>query len=308
MATEAQQLEALLQSMTDPLADESQNMTGIIYGDNGGGKTITAIKLAKAILEANRRSPNDYILFIDAVNAWRSLKNHPELHGGIKRVKYDGKAQLDLLGTALEAVTMGGDIPGINEIRVVVLDEVSSMTDQDGDVVLLAGAAADKKGEKDPDVLTLPDMGKTTERMRRTVTKLLKQDVSIIMVSHQRQDEDKFVGYKVTRPRFMPKFSGTLREGLDFVAHMTANPEKVGDHVSYVRKLQCNPTKTTVAKTRIGGLGLYADPDTFVQTAVEWMKGHGVDNTTNDVVNDVPAGVSVATSDFAQGEYGIEVQ
>ena len=298
MATANEQLEALLNSMGDPLADKSQNVTGIIYGDNGGGKTITAIKLAKAILEANRRTPEDYVLFIDAVNAWRSLKNHPELHGGIIRAPYEGKSQLDILNVALDAVAAGGKNPLLEKfkrIRVVILDEASSMTDQDGDVVLAAGAAKDD--DKDPDILTQPDMGKTTERMRRTITKLLKQDISVIMVCHQRQDEDKAVGYKVTRPRFMPKFSGTVREGLDFVAHMSAAPEHKEGSIGYARKLQCNPTKTVVAKTRVGGLGLYVTPDVFVPTVVKWMKGEGASNETFEVVNDVPADSTVVKSD-----------
>ena len=298
MATVAQQLDELLGLMTDPLAEDSQNVTGIIYGDNGGGKTITAIRLAKAILDANRKSPDDFVLFIDAVNAWRSLKNHPELQGNVERVPYQGKVQLDTLNMALEAASAGSTNPQIEKfkrIRVVILDEASSMTDQDGDVVLAAGAANDSS--KDPDILTQPDMGKTTERMRRTITKLLKQDISVIMVCHQRQDEDKNVGYKVIRPRFMPKFSGTVREGLDFVAHMTAAPEQRDGTVTYVRKLQCNPTKTVVAKTRVGGLGLYATPEVFVPTVVEWMKGNGKDNDTNVVINDVPSDSDVVRGD-----------
>jgi ribosomal protein S17 len=304
MATANEQLEALLNSMVDPLAEDSQNMTGIIYGDNGGGKTICAIKLAKGILEANRRSPDDYILFIDAVNAWRSLKNHPDLQGDVKRVRYEGKSQLDLLNTVLEAVEAGANLPKIAAIRVIILDEMSSMTDHDGDIVLAAGAKADPN--KDPDVLTQPDMGKTNQRMRRTITTLLKRDVSVIMVCHQRQDEDKAVGYKVTRPRFMPMFNNTVREGLDFVAHMTAEPLKTGDTVTYSRRLQLNPTKTVNAKTRIGGLGLYADPDTFIRTAVEWMKGKGKSNDSLEFIDDTPVDTTEITdaSDYA----GIEIQ
>lgn len=290
MATAAQMLEELLNSMTDPLADESQNVTGIIYGDNGTGKTIVAIELAAAIVEAK----GGKILFVDAVNAWRSFKNHPDLiarvDGKFKRVPYQGKAQLDLITQAIEA-----KVPQFADYKVIILDEASSMTDHDGDIVLAAGAAADS--QKDPDILTQPDMGKTTERMRRTITKLLKQDVSVIMVAHQRQDEDKNVGYKVTRPRFMPKFSGTVREGLDFVAHMTAEPTQAGGNISYARKLQCNPSRTVVAKTRVGGLGLYATPEQFVPTVVEWMQGKGKSNETNQVVNDVPADSDVVRSE-----------
>lgn len=281
MASMKEQLEEFLDKMGDPLAEDTQNMTGLVYGESGGGKTVFALRLAKAIAKANKTDERGgKVLMLDAVNAWRSLKNHPELHDGtIIRRKYEGKSQIDLLNTALEL-----DRPEFRQFSVVVLDEASSMTDHDGDVVLEARSAADRS--KDPDVLTQPDMGATTERMRRSITKLLKQNISVIFIAHQRQDEDKNVGYKVTRPRFMPKFSGTLREGLDFVIYMTATPEVNGSEIKYVRKLQCNPTKTTVAKTRIGGLGLYATPDEFIATAIPWMKGEGTDNTVDVVIND----------------------
>jgi hypothetical protein len=284
MATASEQLEELLSMMEDPMEkeDTSGNVTGIIYGDSGGGKTIEALKLAQAICDAY----GGEILMIDAVNAWRSMKNHPELHrpkgttGHVTRVPYAGKPQLDTLNLALRFKQ-----PSVAKFKVVILDEMSSMTDKDGDVVLAARAAADDK--KDPDVLTQPDMGATTERMRRTVTELLKQDISIIFVSHQRQDEDKQKGYAVTRPRFMPKFSGTIREGLDFVVHMSADEShRDGDSIVYRRSIQAQPTRLVVAKTRVGGLALHNDPDKFIQGVIKWMKGEVGDSTVDVVVDD----------------------
>lgn len=107
MATAAELLEGLLDSMGNPVEDDNQNVTGIIYGDSGGGKTITALRLGLAVLEV-RNEPDSAILMVDAVNAWRSLKNHPELMaladaGKITRMKYKGKSQLDTLILALEA-------------------------------------------------------------------------------------------------------------------------------------------------------------------------------------------------------------
>ncbi len=293
MATAAELLEGLLESMGNPVEDDNQNVTGIIYGDSGGGKTITALKLGLAVLEV-RNEPDSAILMVDAVNAWRSLKNHPELMaladaGKITRMKYKGKSQLDTLILALEA-----QHPKFKNYKVIILDEASSMTDQDGDVVLKAGAAADSN--KDPDILTQPDMGKTTERMRRTITSLLKvNDISVIFVAHQRQDEDKNVGYKVTRPRFMPKFSGTIREGLDFVVHMTAaEGARDGDKIAYVRQLQTSPTRTVVAKSRVGGLALYETPERFVAGVAKWLTGEVGDSIVDTVVDDTLPDVSNA--------------
>lgn len=296
MATAAELLEGLLDSMGDPLAEDNRNVTGIIYGDSGGGKTITALKLGLKVLEV-RGEPDSKILMVDAVNAWRSLKNHPDLvelakAGRITRMKYQGKSQLDTLILALDAKH-----PKFKDYKVIILDEASSMTDQDGDVVLKAGASADSN--KDPDILTQPDMGKTTERMRRTITSLLKvNDISVIFVAHQRQDEDKNVGYKVTRPRFMPKFSGTIREGLDFVVHMSAaEGARVENKITYARQLQTSPTRTVVAKSRVGGLALYETPERFVAGVAKWLSGEVGDSIVDTVVDDTLP--NVGNADFS---------
>lgn len=285
MPTKAELLQELLNSMKDPLAEETQNVTGIIYGDNGGGKTVTAVKLAQAIVGfhgGNKNDPaNPDIIFVDAVNAWRSLKNHRNILQGVKRIPYAGKEQLE---TIVEAIQWRPD--GFKNAKVIILDEMSSMTDRDGDTVLAARSRAD--ASKDPDVLTQPDMGATTERMRRVVINLLRQDISIIFVAHMREDEDKAKGYKIIRPRFMPKFSGTIREGLDFVAFMSAVEDgREGETIKYRRQLQVHPTKTIVAKTRVGGLNLTESPDSFVSGVIKWLKGDAGDSTVDTVIDDV---------------------
>lgn len=289
MPSKAEQLQDILGKMGSPIEDV-QNVTGIIYGDNGTGKTITAIRLAQRILDWKGGGE---ILFLDAVNAWRSVKNHPDLQPRLKRLKYEGKSQLDII---IEAIQW--QAPGFENIKVIILDEMSSMTDRDGDVVLEARSNADKS--KDPDVLTQPDMGATTERMRRTVIKLLQQEISVIFVAHVRQDEDKNVGYKVTRPRFMPKFSGTIREGLDFVVHMSAGPaQNVNGQVTYERTVQSHPTTTVVAKTRVGGLQLKETPDNWIDGVIRWLEGKVGDDNTQVIVNDTPVDVSEEASEFA---------
>lgn len=269
-------LNELLASMGSP-NDQPQHVTGIIYGDSGGGKTIVALQLAQAVCDFHGGGD---IIVVDAVNAWRSYKNHSDLlKPNVKRMAYSGKAQLDTLISALE---YRGNIPDLVNVKVVILDEMSSMTDKDGDLILKV--RSEKDSDKDPDVLTQPDMGATTERMRRTVVDLLKlEDLSVIFVAHQRNDEDKAKGYAVTRPRFMPKFSGTIREGLDFVAHMSAKQTNRDGAPVYVRELQVHPTTTVVAKTRIGGLPLKVTPDQFVSGIVKWLKGE-VGNSKVDVV------------------------
>ena len=156
MPTAAEQLTALVSAMQEHPADNPiQNVTGILYGDSGGGKTKEAAELAQAIRKLN----GGKILYIDAVNAWRTLKNHRELLDDLVLLKYTGKSMLDTLNLGLEYSR-----PEVSDFKVIVLDEMSAMADMDGDLVLEQRAAADPN--KDPDVLTQPDMGATTERMR----------------------------------------------------------------------------------------------------------------------------------------------
>ena len=302
MPTQKELLDELLNSMKAPVEDELQNVTGIIYGDNGGGKTVTAVRLAQAIVELHGRGTDPTkgpdILFVDAVNAWRSLKNHSGILQGLKRLPYAGKEQLDTLGEALKWRPAG-----FENVKVVILDEMSSMTDRDGDTVLMARSKAD--ASKDPDVLTQPDMGATTERMRRVVVKLLQQNVSVIFVAHVREDEDKNKGYKVIRPRFMPKFSGTIREGLDFVAFMSAEESgREGSDITYKRQLQVHPSRTIVAKSRVGGLSTIVSPEQFIDGTVKWLKGEVGDSKVDTIVDDTVPNVSeTSDEDFV----GVEV-
>lgn len=302
MASEKQRFDALLEMMKAP-DEEIQNATGIIYGDSGGGKTVLAARLAQEIA----RLYNGTILHLDAVNAWRSLKNHPELmldergNKNFIRVKYKGKAQLDTLVSALNQRA-----PGYENIKVVILDEMSAMADFDLDLVLKVRAEDDK--DKDPDTPTQPDMGASTHRMRRTVMDLLKvEGISVIFVSHQRNDVDKDVGFATIRPRFMPKFSGTIREGLDFVVHMSAKPlNRTGDQQTYERMVQCHPTTTVVAKSRVGGLGLKVSPDDFVEGVLKWLKGETGNSTRDIVVNDKYVDVSEASGDDDFGGISVD--
>lgn len=292
MATKKELLDNLLESMKAPVEDV-QNVTGLVYGDSGGGKTVFAVQLAQAIRKW--KGGNGRILFLDAVNAWRSLKNHPELHDGLVRIPYDGKVQLDLI---IEAISWKQ--PGFQDFDVIILDEMSSMTDRDGDVVLAARSANDPT--KDPDVLTQPDMGATTERMRRSIVALLKLPLSIIFVSHVRNDEDKAKGYNVTRPRFMPKFSGTIREGLDFVGHMAAKEQVVGGEITYTRSLQLHPSTTVVAKTRIGGVKPIELPQDFIPKVIDWLNGGGTNTVEQDkLINDKSVDVSEIVDDSFAG-------
>lgn len=290
-------LDALLDSMED-MESASANAKIMIYGESGVGKTIAALELAQAITPADKR-----ILYLDAVEGWVSVLNHPHLKKRTTRMRYLGRSQIDKIAEEVDKE----DSP-ITKFGTIILDELSTMSKNDLDIVLAARAKADKG--KDPDVPTQPDYLSNTERMRRTSIKLLKTSANIILVSHLREDKDQRTGVVTIKPAFMPKFSETLRENCHVVALMTADERKDEEGVvSYLRLLQVHPTKGSVAKTRVGGLDIRVEVGDFIQALTEWMQGSREDQDESEViVADDPDDVEVMPTEDIDESVGIIVE
>lgn len=266
-------MEALKQTLV-PMGTVEPFFKGMIYGESGVGKTVAAVQLANAICPVGKR-----ILYIDAVEGWVSLLNHPELKSRVDRMTYQGLSQLDVLGTALK-----GDFK--DTYGVIIIDELSTISTRDLDTVLKANAKKDPS--KDPDVSSWPDMNATTQRMRRAVMELLKSEIHQIYLSHERNDEDE-KKRKTTRPDFMPKISKTIREQLHLVARMTASEKKDADgNIAYQRAIQTHPTTTIVAKSRIGGLGVHCSVGKLIQVVEQWLQGNvETMEAEQEVINDL---------------------
>lgn len=244
----------------------------MIYGESGVGKTVAASEVAHAICP-----PGKQILYIDAVEGWVSLLNHPGLTDNVKRMEYQGISQLEYLAEALPVDEF------FQQFGVIVIDEFSTIAKFDLDTVLKARAKADPG--KDVDVPTQPDYLANTERVRRAFMKLAKVNIHQIYLSHVREDKDE-KQKTMTRPALMPKLSQTIREGLHVVAYMTATEKTVDDKPVYVRALQTHPSRTIVAKSRVGGLGIHCTISTFNKVLVEWLKGNIETQEVQDVVED----------------------
>ena len=294
-------LQGLLDSMQD-LEDASANAKVLIYGESGVGKTVAAVQVAQAILKQKRKkNPKAKILYIDAVEGWVSLLNHPGLTTNVTRFVYQNHAQLMTLAQAFQA-----DVEQVKDFEVIIFDELSTMSKKDLDAVLFARSAADKS--KDPDVPTQPDFFANTERMRRLIVMFLGlQNKSIIPVSHLRNDKDDKAGYSIIRPGFMPKFSETLRENLHVVAHMTANEKPSEDgKILYLRQFQVHPTRLVVAKSRVGGLPTHVTVPEFITGLTEWMQGSRPDQDESAIEILDDSAVQVEETDDAF--IGIEVE
>lgn len=262
------ELLAELNAAIKPLDDTDSHLKIMIYGPSGVGKTVEGLQLAQAITPTGKS-----ILMVDAVEGWISAKNHPGLTKNVRRMIYQGISQLQTLCSAIAA-----DVEGFGEIGTLILDELTTMSKKDLDVVLAARSKKDPS--KDRDVPTQPDFYSNTERMRRFVVGdeskdivgLLGLPINVIIIGHMRTDKNN-LSVEVMAPAFMPKFSDTIKENLHIVAHMAANLVNDGEEELYVRTLQCFPTRNIVAKSRVAGLDKVLDTKSFNGILEKWTGG-----------------------------------
>lgn len=279
-----QLLEALNKSLVD-LETASPTVNIMIYGESGVGKTVAAVEIAQKICP-----PGMKILYIDAVEGWVSLLNHPGLTNNVRRMVYQGISQLDAAEEAIRA-----EIAPFDNIGVIVTDELSTIAKFDLDKVLEGRTKKDPT--KDPDVPTQPDFFANTERMRRACMKLFRLPIHQVHIAHMRDDKDE--KQRVTiRPDFMPKLSKSIREGLSVLAYMTANERSSSDgSIEYVRALQTHPTTRVVAKSRIGGLGIHCTVSEFISVTRQWLQGNVETVEVQDIVEDTSNSLVRETDD-----------
>jgi len=268
-------LEALLETKV-PLTELDPFVKMLIYGDYGVGKTILACQYG------------DNILYIDSATGWVSCQNHKEIMDkNIERMAYKGLSQLDVLAEAV--------LEGHIKCDTIILDEGSSMAVKDLDVVLKARSAKD--ANKDPDVPTRPDFFANTERVRRTISRILQLPCNVIILAHVREDKDDAKGIVYTRPAFSPKTRQTIVQECHLVGYMTANEVSADGTPEYVRKLQVHPSARITAKTRIDGLPVVIENPNLNDMLEGWQKKIRPKEDQDEIPKEPDAPISESGSD-----------
>lgn len=259
-------LQALIE-LREPLSDLHPYFKACVYGDSGFGKTVWAMMLAQKITPEGKT-----IEYVDHLEGWVSLANHKGLRDRTNRQKYTGYAQIEFLA---ECIAKG--IPPFDSVGTVILDEFSSMTYNDLDILVKA---------QRKDTPEWPEYYGGQERARRCLESLLKLNINVITVAHIREDKLSS-GLIVTRPKFVPGFNDIFRQMMHLVTHLTAEEFNHDDGtVSYNRSFQVHPTKRVNAKTRVGHLRPVVDGNELIEAIVEWMQGERDSNVTDVVVKD----------------------
>jgi hypothetical protein len=277
MPTKEQIRQALLNSAQD-MSDVHPFLKAMLYGPSGGGKTVLAVDIAQTITP-----PDKIILYLDSMEHWVSLQNHPELKKRVRRLKYQGLSQIEEIQSAIKD---GFDF--FADVGTIVLDELDSMQTEDLDLV----AMSSQEKDHGPDDVTWPDFNKNTTRVRRKIRALLKEDVNVICVAHDGEGKDRR-GIVVQRPDFTPKLAKVILEFVHLCGYMTADVIKTSDNKNeYKRIVQVHPTGNLITKSRIGGLPYQVDPEQLKAAIVEWMAGERED-VKDDRAERILAGLKV---------------
>jgi DNA polymerase III delta prime subunit len=257
--TDEQKIELLAEKMhTLDSLEVKLTFKGMFYGESGCGKTVTAIRLARRLVGRDSK-----VLYIDSGEGWVSLENFPKLKQGVVRLPSSGVNTLEIIAKAIRAKSTS-----FGTIGAIILDEGSTIADVDLDRVVKTRAQSDPT--KDPDTPTQPDFNTSGNRVRKAFSALYNLDgVHVIVVAHIRKDKDNR-GVEVTSPRFLPSLGPKLREPLHLVAYFTADILANAEPVDYARKAQVHPSRTVVAKTRIGGFPAEVSIDDLIKGVVEW--------------------------------------
>lgn len=212
---------------------------GLIYGEPGAGKTSLGASIGEKVL-----------FVVADPGGFEALFNHPELGLGtrIKTIKYDGISQLE----ALADIFVDGGTE-YDQYDTVMLDTMSNIATLDRDVITKV-----KMKKKGTDFAwedqQWPIYNETTLRVTTALLKLMLAPINVVMTAHSMEKEIN--GRQVRRPKFSPEIFASISGQCSMIAYMTANESGVDTDgsVKYARQIQYHPTKSIVAKTRIGGL------------------------------------------------------
>lgn len=239
------------------------NFRGMLYGNDGVGKTIAGLALLNHIVE-----PDKSILLLDTADNGLSLNNHPglktKLSDGtdrIKRYSYKGEAWLHAVAAACER-----QIAPFDRVGGVQFDELSTMSD--GMLAVILKAAEERDKSRPQDDATWPEYKMLLRKMKNITNRFAQvEGVHTIGIAHIRADKGAF-NRNVESPNFTPAVGREIRKPMHLIANVTVT--EGGE-----RRFRVTPTDEIVAKCKIGGLGPVVGFPQLATSLGEWLGGKG---------------------------------
>lgn len=254
-------LDALMSSIYDE-GDYTAYAKILLYGDPGAGKTTLGASIGRKIL-----------FLVADPGGWQALQNHPGLGLGTRVIpmKYRGISQLEALAEAFDE-----GHPKFAEYDTVMLDTLSNIAAMDLDIV--QRQKMKKEGDEfDHEKHMYGVYNQNALRVKAAMLKLFLAPVNVIATAHMREVENKSTGVMKTTPMFSPAIFAAINGHCSLIGYMTANEAGVDSDgsVKYKRKMQVHPTRTIVAKTRIGGLPAVLENPNLKKIVADWQAKGG---------------------------------
>jgi hypothetical protein len=207
-------------------------------------------------------SPRPLIIKVEAT-ATESLDNHPELKANCKTMPFKSVAGFEMLIDKIIEKPEAFDF-----FDTLVIDSFGELQKADLDDNLRKAALTDASRNKF--IPTGPDYNENTEHMRQIVTKLERMHKNVILLCHVKEVKDDNTGRVNLSPNLTPKLAGTVGGKVGVIGYLTVQ----GSGESAVRVLQCHPTTSITAKTRVGAPPIIENPS--------WDKIYPTNNSNKD--------------------------
>ena len=210
----------------------------LIYGDPGSGKTY----LCGTAQDHKKTAP---ILFFDVEGGTTTLRHRSDI--SVVRVK----SYADLWNP-LSELSQLDKIP----FNTIIVDSLTEL--QKVDMAGLMRQVKSRDADRDEDVPSLREWGKSGNRIRAVVRRLRDLPCNTIMTALAKTDRDTD-GTVSTKPDLPGKLAADVPGFIDVVGYLYTDIEEK----EVIRKLLCQPTRRYMAKDRTSSLGLVQVNPTF---------------------------------------------
>jgi len=207
----------------------------LFYGPPGAGKTY----LAATAQDHPATSP---VLVLDVEGGTATLRHRPDIM--VVRIKQIGDL-VKVHSEILKAVESGDpDAP-----KTTVVDSLTELQKLDMNDIMRA--LIQQHTDRDPDVPSQREWGKSSNHVRQIVRKFRDLPTNVIFTALDKTDVNMDTGSTRTLPNLPGKLAGEVPGFLDVVGYLHTDIEKG----KIERRLQVQPTARVTAKDRLGVLG-----------------------------------------------------
>lgn len=204
----------------------------LVYGNVGVGKTVFASTAPK-------------VLFCDAEAGVLSIQQKD-----IDLIKIDSFAVMKEVYDFL--------LSGKHKYESVVIDSLTEVQLKSMDAILSYEYSLDEN--RDPDIPTLRNWGKSTEQIRKMVRAFRDLPLHVIFVCLPQTNKDEETGFIYTYPALPGKLADRVCGYVDIIGYLDIRP---GENDELVRKMLFQPHNRMIAKDRSNKLPTIMENPTF---------------------------------------------